>query len=674
MAIHKYKRALYILILFLGGILIYANAVHAPFEFDDDLRITFNDAVHMDKFDTASLKRAVLESPTKSRPVPYISFAINYYFGGLSPSGYHWVNIIIHNLCAIFLFFFFLDTLFLYSAFNKGEGKVSSCEYKFQINDNAASLVAFFAALLWLTHPVNTSAVTYIIQRITSMAAMFYIFSLMCYVKGRISQKAAGHLTLRAKILFSGAILSGLLALASKQNTATLPIFILLFEWIFFRKFRPLPKKTIIYSAFPVIIIISIAGLYYMGGNPIEFLSNWYANQYFNLNQRLMTELRVVFYYISLFFFPAAVRLNLDYDYPLSLSLFDPAATLLAFAAIIALIVLAIYQPKRHLILFFTIIWFIGNLIIESTIIPLAIIYEHRTYLPFMMPCLLISFYAYHLFKKSSWAYIGILIVAVLLLGTETYQRNKIWQDAVVFAKDGVIKAPNKFRPWSNLAINFKKQGMTEEAVATFRKALEMEPKTPDAKLQKAHTYKYLGDALMKKEELESAIESYSQALDLIPDYRDVILKIAIAKLKQKKPQATIDFITSYLPKDFKDAEIRITMGNAYYQLHQLQKAADHFKKALASKPVPVIAHYKLGNILVQMGKLKEAIAHFEQTIQMAPNFPNAYVNLGNALAQKGQFNEAIANYKKALAIDPNYKKARENLQKVRAYLKNNAF
>jgi len=659
-----------LLLLLTAGILLYSNAINAPLQFDDTGYIKDDPGVHMIDLDLGSLKKAALEGLPRNRPVPNITFAINYYFGRLAPAGYHWVNIIIHCLSSIFLFFFAKDTLLLYAQFRQTNHTGLGNALNFSTPKNTAAFIALFAAMLWLVHPVNSSAVTYIVQRMTSLAAMFYMLSLLLYVKGRKSQQPGNSLKGRTIIFFAGALLTGICAFASKQNTATLPLFILLYEWVFFQQLKPIQLKNLkVFVAFAV-IVFAAAGLYYLGADPIERILNGYARRDFTPSQRLLTEFRVVIYYIGLLVFPGASRFILDHDYPLSHSLITPFPTLISLAAIIALTSLAFYRPRHHTLLFFAVLWFFGHLMIESTVIPIEIIYEHRNYLPLMMPCLLVALYAYKLLQKYKWLYAGILVLVIISLGTQTWQRNAIWQDPVVFARDGASKAPNKFRPRHNLGVNLKDQGRMAEAITVFNQAIEIEPRNPEKKSKKAQCYNTLGLALLKNDEPVRAIDSFMQALKLVPDYHHAEINIARAMIKQGRPEDALTHLSAFLSKHPGVAEAHMTMGDAYVKLQNLQKAAVHFRKTLENKPNHAKAHNSLGNVLAQQGRTQKAISHFRQAIHIEPNFAGAYSNLGNTLARAGRFKDAIKNYEKALAINPEYQKAKGNLKKVKTFMK----
>ncbi|MDX9819679.1 MAG: hypothetical protein RBT16_12250, partial [Desulfococcus multivorans] len=140
--------AVFILSLMAAGALVYANALSGPFVFDDINFITKNDpSVHMTQFSWENIKKAAIEGKPRHRYLPNVSFAVNYYFGGENPFGYHLVNLGIHLLSGMALFLLFRQTLWLGSGRQTGENGENS--------DPAArscDLLAFFAAVVWLVH------------------------------------------------------------------------------------------------------------------------------------------------------------------------------------------------------------------------------------------------------------------------------------------------------------------------------------------------------------------------------------------------------------------------------------------------------------------------------------------------------------------------------------------
>jgi len=224
---------------------------------------------------------------------------------------------------------------------------------------------------------------------------MFFILALILYAKGRIAQQQSvqqGDARSRHYYCwFAGCLMAGLLALGSKESTAMLPVFIFLYEWYFFQDLdKSWFKRQIKYLVAIVILFGLIAGLY-LGFDPLGKFNTFrdYFFKEFTIGQRLLTQARVVIYYLSLIFYPNPSRLNLDYDFPLSYTLFDPFTTFLSLIIIVGLIALGFYLARKQRLISFCIFWFLGNLVIESSVIPLALIFEHRIYMPSMFVFLL---------------------------------------------------------------------------------------------------------------------------------------------------------------------------------------------------------------------------------------------------------------------------------------------
>ena len=239
-----------VLFISLISIIIYANTLHSPFLFDDIPNITENSLIRMTDITLPSLKNAA-RGRAPHRPIPNLSFAINYYVGRYNVQGYHSVNIAIHIINGILVY---LLALVIFTQCN-GRSKETSL----QIN-----LMSLFASLIFVAHPINTQSVTYIVQRMNSMAVMFYLLSFFLYIRARLST-----VRWRRWALFSAGILSGILALGSKEIAATLPFIILLYEWYFFQDLKgSWLKKNIPYLIIPVIVLLALV-LIYMGENPI---------------------------------------------------------------------------------------------------------------------------------------------------------------------------------------------------------------------------------------------------------------------------------------------------------------------------------------------------------------------------------------------------------------------
>ena len=624
------------------GFGIYASTLGGPFVFDDLRRITENHSIRITELNAENLIEAAFgEQSAKARPIGNITFGLNYYFHQYSPEGYHIVNIIIHILAGIFLIIFIKTTLNLPS-------QKSEIDQPF--------MVALFAALLWLVHPIQTQSVAYIVQRLNSLAALFYILAFWLYVRGRLAGQAG-----KKWGWFGGAALAWVFALGCKQNAATLPFFIFLYDWYFFQDLSADWLKRKFKFALLVCVVFSLVALLYLGLDPLEKLSSIkdFANKEFTLSERVMTQFRVVVHYVSLIIFPHPSRLNLDYDFPLSTSLINPFTTLLSLIAIGGLIGLAIYLAKKERLISFCILWFFGNLVIESSIIPLAIIFEHRIYLPSMMVCLIPVVLVYR-YIKIDWVKVGLLGLLMIGLSVWTYQRNRVWENKVTLWSDVVKKSPNKARPNFNLAAAFSEQKRDKEAIPLYHRALEINPNLAEPNIN-------LGEALERQDKIGEAAEHYRAALQIDPDLPEAHNNMGAILAKQGRGEEAISFYQNALKLRPHYASAHFGLANELVEKGEIEEGIDHYYQALKYKPEYAEAHNNLAIIFLNSGETEKAIKHYIAALQIDPGLVEAYSNLGIALMQQGKIEAAISQFRKAIQLNPGFIKAQNNLQRALA-------
>jgi len=613
-----------IMIIVITGVLIYSNVIKVPFYFDDTVRIQNNKFVRVDELTLKKIEDAAFKKPALSgRPISNISFAINYYFHQYIVDGYHIVNIVIHILTGIFLFSFLAVTLNLSNRLT-----VSPNSSKVTIKPG---YVALFAALLWFTNPLHTSSVTYIIQRMNSLAAMFYIFSFLLYVKARILQTSTINLTkrltkLKVHLLFTSSFVTWLLSLCCKQTAPLFPFFVILYEFYFFQNLnKEWLKKYFKYFLVLLFFLSIVVVISLTNGHLIQNLSRFrdFANNEFTYLQRVLTQPRVMLYYITLFLFPHPSRLKLDYDYPLFFSPFNPSTTLVAIFTILFLMNFSLYVAKKDRLISFCILWFFGNLLVESSVIPLAIIWEYRTYVPSMFLGLLIVILIGR-YSKTKLSFIFIISAVVLMNSGWTYKKNDLWNNKVAFWMDNVNKTPHKARPHYQLAHAFSKQEKMDNASFYYNKTLLLNPKH-----YKAHNN--LGVALEKKGDIAKAIAHFKKSIKIAPSYVDPYNNLG-----------------------------NIMVGN-----EKLNKAIELFNTALIYEPNNENTHFNLAVALEKMNSPDMAIKHYLEALRIKPFFPQAHNNLGGIFLKKNKISSALFHFKEAVRIDPEFIKAKENLENL---------
>ena len=338
---------------------------------------------------------------------------------------------------------------------------------------------------LWALNPVQTNAVTYLVQRMASIQTLFYVVSVYFYLKGRCEHIESGRLR-KAFPYYSLCFFSSLLAFLSKPNSAMLPVMLFVTELWFFNpdlltdlwnafKRSKWPSRVLVFA---VLLFASIC-FYKL----FLRMAGGYGVRNFTMAERLLTESRVVVWYISLLLWPLPSRLSMEHDVVISKTLLSPPTTLLSCILLLLLAFFILRFRRRLPLITYGGMWFFLNLVIESTIVPLELVFEHRLYLPSVGFCLsaviifvLIAGHARRRlsqadFVKISWSFFAIIMSCLTLM---TFQRNEAWQDAVTINHDAVSKAPNHHRAHANYAVALLRASRFEEAIKEADLAIQL--------------------------------------------------------------------------------------------------------------------------------------------------------------------------------------------------------
>ena len=166
-----------VIVLYVLGFVVYLNSFPVPFVFDDYPNILDNPSIRLAAIDLEELHATGFKSPLGRRPISNISFALNYLAGGYDVKGYHLVNILIHIVNGVLVYFLALILL----------RKDRTLTHRMPASERRLRLAALFAAAIFIAHPVQVQAVTYIVQRMTSMATMFYLSLMLFPYPARLS-------------------------------------------------------------------------------------------------------------------------------------------------------------------------------------------------------------------------------------------------------------------------------------------------------------------------------------------------------------------------------------------------------------------------------------------------------------------------------------------------------
>jgi tetratricopeptide (TPR) repeat protein len=589
------RQSLQLALIVVMAICAYSNTFFVPFILDDEASIIRNEIIkNLGMF----FEHGYSFSPT--RFIGYLTFALNHSVHGLHLAGYHIVNLLIHIGNGL-LVYALVTSMFRTPLFKYGDREPGIVD-----GAGAASrllpVIPFLVALLFVCHPIQTQAVTYIVQRLTSLATLFYLSSVLLYLRWRLALEA-GESFMSKRVLPAWLLASTLafLAMKTKEIAFTLPFMVLLAEFCCFGR----PTRRVLVLLVPL-FLVSLTLIMALLGPDLSaesLLANVNTATESNLTLSrgtyLVTQFSVIVTYLRLLVLP--VNQNLDYDYPISRSLLEPRA-LLSLLFLLALAGAAVFLWRGKIgtgdqgpgtgqqtnsglcrLAGFGIFWFFLTLIVESSVIPLLdVIFEHRLYLPsvgfFITVVCLLAIISRRLPVMEKLLLPGVVAIAFVLAGA-TYARNLVWKDWITLWSDVVAKSPGKARPHNVLGIGYINQNRNEKAIHEFQTAIALN-------LNYMEAYFNYGVALNGMGLYDEAITVYRKALKLAPY----------------------------------DADIYNDLGENYARKGDMNQAVVNFSAAVNLKPRSVHMRRNLGHALLRAGDRDGALREFRTVLEIRPD------------------------------------------------------
>ncbi|MBF0327756.1 MAG: tetratricopeptide repeat protein [Nitrospirae bacterium] len=581
----RFKVVPIFLIIFIT-LCVYLNSLGVPFQFDDIPNIVENVGLRGDGLFTrpwsylseikATNIQGISGEAMKSRYLGYLSFALNYRIHGLEVVGYHLVNIAVHAANGVLVYM--LVILIFGTPFMK-EQRV--------LEGFGATMTALFSGLIFVVHPVQTQAVTYIVQRFASLAVMFSLLSIVMYGLWRQRQEEGVGGEFRTLLLYGCSIVFAVCAMKTKEMVFTLPLLVVLYEYMFYRGAVLKRLKWLVPIMLTMLIIpLSLLDTAKPVGEIIGDTSQATRLQS-NLSRAnyLFTEFCVMATYLRLLFMP--VGQNLDYDYPVQKSFFN-AEVLISLMLFLSLVALALYlwkaskaEGREELrIVSFGLFWYLIAHLVESGVIPIIdVVFEHRLYYPsvgFAIGFVGLVYYLAEVKSRYRRVAIVLMVVLVVTLGIASHMRNRVWQSNISLWEDVISKSPNK-----------------------------------------ARGYDFLGTAYYQREIYDRALLNFDAALKMNPNF--------------------------YMAYNNRGLLLART-GN-------LINAVADFERALKLNPLFVAAYYNRAFVYSQLGNNDMSIADYTNAISLRPNFADAYNNRGNVYLLSGNYDKAILDYTAAINL-----------------------
>ncbi len=714
------RQAVHLIIILVIGFLAYSNTFQSPFQWDESDYIVGNPIVKDLGFfaEPSRAEGLPVVNGLMSRYIGYLTFALNYKLNGLNVFGYHLVNLAIHLINAILVYFLVLLTFRtpyfsnqrsavssqraegtpLNPPLARGESKGGAVDLS-PFTIHYSRLFALAVALLFVAHPVQTEAVTYVFQRFASLVSLFYLLSLVLYIKGRIRQaeakvknemKTKKHKELSSAYTFTCfflSFISAVLAMKTKENAFTLPVIITLYEFLFFS--GPLKARVLRLVPFlltMLIIPMTIMGLESTAGEVISEIRDPGSLGYEELSgsEYLFTQIRVIITYIRLLLLP--VNQNLVYDYPVYRSFFTPPVlfSFLFLAALFGAAVWLVYksrqgargkgqgeisdqqsaissQPvedtplnpplsrgevKRGVFHASRFTLHLSRLIAFGVLWFFITLSVESSVIPIPM-----VMDEYRLYLPSVGFFIAIMSGATLLV-TRFSQKAPLpsgieGQLQTTFHLSGFTKIAAALFSVIVLALasaTYARNALWKDKVSLWEDVVRKSPSS-------ARAYNNLGLAFNEKGLREKAIGMYDRAIALNPRFALAYSNLGVAYARTGRAGMAIENFQKAVSLDPKDVVAYENMARTYGETGQLEKAAENYSRAIALKPYDSAAYQGLGTAYVMMGRLDDALAAYTRFVILSPSDPEAYRSRGIVYAKKGDPRSAREDFEKACSL-----------------------
>ena len=588
------------------GILAYAGGLSGPFIFDDIGSIPDNPNIRR-LWPPLQAMSGPAGTTITGRPVVCLSLAINYAIGGLTVLGYHLGNLGIH-LCSALLLLGIIRRTLLAPIF---EGRF----------DRSAPWLAAASATIWMVHPLQTEAVTYVIQRTELLMGFFYLSTVYAAIRG---WESPSH----RRAWFVVSVVCCALGMGSKEAMIFAPLIVLMYD----RTFRSrswkasLQQHWSLYAGLGATWLI-LAWLVALGAR--RMTAGWGLE--ISPLDYIKTQTGVIVWYLRLCFWPHPLVISYD-DWPVAhrVAQIWPQGLLL-----LVLLSGTLWGLRRRSALGFLGAWFFLILAPTSSLLPIVteVAAERRMYLPLAAVVVLTVGIASLLLHAISARMslspaanrrlgVGLTVVVVAGLGYGTAWRNRDYRTAAAIWADTAAKRPGIAFAHFELANALAAEGRLDDAIACYAKALQLKPAYPDA-------HNNFANVLADQGRTDEAIQHYEEAISLRPAW----------------------------------AEAYNNLGTILTSQGRLTAAVLRYTEALRLKPHFAEAHSNLGVTLMKLGRAGDAITHFREAVNAAPDLAQPHFNLAEALAAKGRLEEAIEQYRQALRLDPAHPAARTRLE-----------
>ncbi|MGA9770863.1 MAG: tetratricopeptide repeat protein [Blastocatellia bacterium] len=598
------------------GALVYLNSFRGQFLFDDQTFLEDQSFYHF----------WPLSPSMRTRPIVGFSLALNHAISGIDVWSYHAFNLMIHVLASLALFAVVRRTLLT----DKMKGRFGQ----------AQTGLALSVALLWMTHPIQTESVTYIIQRAESMMGLFYLLTLYCAIRGFTSHNSSRW--------YAASVIACAVGTGCKQVIVTAPLIILIYDFVFIsgsvkeslrRRWGLYAGLFATWGLIAAIMLIS-KDTEVSAGFGLKIVSTW---DYFK------SQFGVIAHYLRLAVYPDA--LCLDYYWPVAKSMID----VVPFAVmIIAMVLASLYGVFRRSPAGFLGLWFFVILAPTSSVLQIAdLAAERRVYVPLAAIVTLGVVGGYSLLRRLAksgsrqrLSQIGVAVIAVLVawFGSLTVRRNADYYSEIMMWADVVKKRPDNPRAHSNLGLRLAERGEFDLALAHFQDALRINPSFVEA-------YNNTGMILANQGRHDEALPYFQEVLRLRPNAKRAHFNIGQVFASRDRWDEAITQFEQELQIDPQFETAYLNIARALEIQKRPVEAEAHYRLALSIWPDWIEARLRLVSLLISDNKdTKEALRIAEETVGITGRQHIVALDvLAAAYAAEGRFAEAATTAREAM-------------------------
>lgn len=603
----SWQQWLFIVLITSATIFAYQPAWNGGFIWDDDYYVTNNELL------TAAdgLRRIwfSFDAPSQYFPLVYTTFRFEHALWGLNPTGYHWVNLLLHVANALLVWRVLLRL--------KLPG-------------------AWLASAIFALHPIQVESVAWITERKNVLMGLFFLLTLLVWIA------FVDQATRRRWSFYVLALILYTLALSAKTTACTLPAALLLIVWL--RK-KPIDRSRIL-QVVPFILLGLAAGL----------LTVWWERYHqgtrgalFALTpiERILVASRAIWFYLGKLIWPA----KLTFIYPRwtidSTQLLDyawVAATVIAAAAT--------YFARRYIGrgLPLAAVFFVTTL---SPVLGFIMLYtfrytfvaDHYQYLASIGPIALASAGMMTLADRAGAARYLVLttVLGVLMsLGLLSWRQSHMYDDIEQLWRTTIAQNPSCWMAHNNLGVVLVQEGQVDEAIANYETALQMQPDYADADYN-------LGNALLAKGEVEEALRHCQRAVAIQPNDPEAQLALANALLYNRQiDEAIIHYQKAMALRPYYFGA-HYNLSRALLEKGEIDAAISYSRVAVSIQPDNADANISLAVALTENGLIADAIGYYDKALRLSPESIPAQNNLAWLLATS--VNSAIRNGTKALEL-----------------------